>query len=358
MFRGNPEIFEKRLRKFQELMRKNNIGGSVIRTLSTFTYFTGTKWLRPSLLIPAEGEPTVLVVEEEADEFKRRSWIEDVVEYQEAESLMATVVGWIKEHGYKRVGLEFSVERDSYLLFLKVFQRLNPNVEIVDILDLTFKLRAIKDEWEKENIRKAGKIATRGMNLASEIISPEMSELEIASEIHHLLSHKGSEDPKIYVSTTPRVHAEPFRDATVKNDSIVTVVIGTDWNNYYANMARTFMVGKVKSEVRRAIEVKKRVYEIAIEDTKPGTKFVDVEKRIAEIYRQERLEDYYLKGYTHGVGSLIEEPPITTIVVSHRFWKVQKDMVLGIIHPPLMLSEGAIKHEDTFIVGDKLEKVT
>ncbi len=97
MFRGNPEIFEKRLRKFQELMRKNNIGGSVIRTLSTFTYFTGTKWLRPSLLIPAEGEPTVLVVEEEADEFKRRSWIEDVVEYQEAESLMATVVGWLDQ---------------------------------------------------------------------------------------------------------------------------------------------------------------------------------------------------------------------------------------------------------------------
>ncbi len=141
MFRGNPEIFEKRLRKFQELMRKNNIGGSVIRTLSTFTYFTGTKWLRPSLLIPAEGEPTVLVVEGEADEFKRRSWIEDVVEYQEAESLMATVVGWIKEHGYKRVGLEFSVERDSYLLFLKVFQRLNPNVEIVDILDLQQRTR-------------------------------------------------------------------------------------------------------------------------------------------------------------------------------------------------------------------------
>jgi len=39
---------------------------------------------------------------------------------------------------------------------------------------------------------------------------------------------EGSEDPKIYVSTTPRVHAEPFRDAIVKKDSVVTVVIGSD----------------------------------------------------------------------------------------------------------------------------------
>jgi len=357
--RGERRIFENRVRKFQELMRENNIDGAVIRALSTFTYFTGTRWLRPSLLIPAEGEPTAIVVENEAEEFKRRSWIEDVVEYEEVESLMAMVVSWIRGNGFNRIGLEFSVERDAYLLFLKVFQRLNPEVEIVDILDLTFQLRARKDEWEKGNIRRAGEIARNGMNLASELISPGMSELEIASEIYHLLTMEGSEDPKVYVSTTPRVHAEPFRDAYVKDNSVVTVVIGTDYNNYYANMARTFPVGDVPTEVKRAMEVKERAYELAIESTKPGMKFINVEKKIAELYRHERLDDYYIKGYTHGVGLLIEEPPITTIVVAHRFWEIQKDMVLAIIHPPLMLPEGAIKHEDTFIVGeDGLEKVT
>ncbi len=356
--RGNKEIFEMRLRKFQQLLREKNVDGAVIRTLSTFTYFTGTRWLRPSLLVPADGEPTALVVEGEAEEFKRRSWIGNVVEYQEVESLMAMVVGWIKSNGFKRVGLEFSVERDAYLLFLKVFQRLNPEVDIVDILDLTFQLRAIKDEWEQDNIRKAGRIASRGMQIAKEIIKPGMSELQIASEVMHLLMREGSEDPKVYVSTTPRVHAEPFRDLYVKNDSIVTVVIGADYNNYYANMARTFVVGNPKNEVLRALDVKKRAYEIAREKTKPGTTFNNVEKEIFEIFRHERLEDYYLKGYTHGVGLLIEEPPITTIIVAHRFWKIQRDMVLAIVHPPLMLPQGAVKHEDTFIVGDELEKVT
>ena len=357
--RGPKEMFEKRLRKFQELLRENEIDAAVIRALSTFTYFTGTRWLRPSLLIPAEGEPMVFVVEGEAEEFKRRSWIEDVVEYQEVESLMGGVVSWIRGNGYERVGLEFSVERDAYLLFLKVFQRLNPTVEVVDILDLTFQLRMIKDEWEIENIKKAGKIARKGMNLASEIISPGMSELEIASEIMHLLTKEGSEEPKVYVSTTPRVHAEPFRDAYVKKDGVVTVVIGTDYNNYYANMARTFVTGETRGEVKRAIEIKKYAYELAVRETRPGKTFNAVEKKIYELYRHERLDDYYIKGYTHGVGLLIEEPPITTIVVGHRFWKIQEGMVLAIVHPPLMLPEGAIKKEDTYIVrADKLEKVT
>lgn len=356
--RGEASMFENRVRRFQELLRENNIGGAVIRALSTFTYFTGTRWFRPSLLIPAEGEPTVFVVEGEAEEFKRRSWIREVVEYQEVESLMASVVSWIKSNGYERVGMEFTVERDSYLLFYKVFKRLNPEVELVDILDLVFSMRMLKDDWEKDNIRQARKIASKGMRLAGEIIKPGMSELEIASEINHLLTREGSEEPKVYVSTTPRVHAEPFRDAYVKNDSIVTVVIGTDHNNYYANMARTFIIGNVKKEVERVLEVKKKAYEIAVHETRPGRKFSAVEKKIAELYRHERLEDYYIKGYTHSVGMLIEEPPITTIVVSHRFWEIKKDMVLAIIHPPLMLPEGAIKHEDTFIVGDEMEKVT
>jgi len=358
IMRGDRNILEKRLRRFQKLLRENNIDGAVIRALSTFTYFTGTRWLRPSLLVPAEGEPTVLVVEGEAEEFRHRSWIEDVVEYQEVESLMAIVVGWIRGNEYKRVGLEFSVERDAYLLFLKVFQRLNPEIEIVDILDLTFQLRAHKEDWEKENIRKAGEIASKGMKLAGEIIEVGKSELEIASDIMHHLTKEGSEDPKVYVSTTPRVHAEPFRDLYVKNDSIVTVVIGADYNNYYANMARSFVVGNPGGKVLRAIEVKKKAYEIAVEKTKPGVTFNSVEKALFQLYRHERLEDYYIKGYAHGVGLLIEEPPITTIIVAHRFWKVEKDMILAVIHPPLMLPQGAIKHEDTFIVGDELEKVT
>ncbi|AFN03492.1 x-pro dipeptidase [Pyrococcus furiosus COM1] len=44
-------------------------------------------------------------------------------------------------------------------------------------------LRMIKDEWELENIRKAGKIAVNGMRIAEGEIRPGKTELEVASEV-------------------------------------------------------------------------------------------------------------------------------------------------------------------------------
>ncbi|AFK22583.1 Xaa-Pro peptidase family protein [Pyrococcus sp. ST04] len=357
--RGKEEIFRRRVERFQEELRKRDIDGAVIRTLSSFIYFTGTKWLRPSLLIPADGDPVVFVAKNEAEEFRRRSWIEDVREYQRVEDLMAGVVTWIHGNGMERVGLEFGFERDAYLAFLKIFQRLNPTIDIVDILDVTMSLRMVKDEWELENIRKAGRIAVKGMEVAEESIRPGVSELEVAAEIMRELMREGSEDPKVYVSTTPRAHAEPFRDLKVKENSVVTVVIGADYNHYYANMARTFIIGNPGRRVFEAIKVKEEAYKIAIEETRVGVPLNSVEKRLAQFFKEKGFENEYITGYTHGVGLLIEELPMPTIIVQTRAQKVVENMVLSIIHAPLMLPEGAIKHENTYIVKkDGLERVT
>jgi len=357
--RGDEEIFRRRVRRFQALLREKEVDGAVIRTLSSFIYFTGTKWLRPSLLIPAEGEPVVFVVRNEGETFRRKSWIENVVEYQRVEDLMAGVVSWVNRNGMERVGLEFGVERDAYLLFLKLFQRLNPTVEVVDVLDLTMELRMVKDGWELDNIRKAGEIARKGMEVAGEVIEPGKSELEIAAEVMRELMLSGSEDPKVYVSTTPRAHAEPFRDMRVPENGVVTVVIGADWNHYYANTARTFTVGEPGEGVRKAIEVKEEAYRLALEETKVGVPLNSVERRLSNFFKGKGFEREYIAGYTHGVGLLIEELPMPTIVVPTRAQRVIENMVLSIIHSPLMLPEGAIKHEDTYIVKKKgLERVT
>jgi len=352
------KIFEKRVKRFQELLKRENIDGAVIRTLSTFVYFTGTKWLRPALLIPVEGEPTVIVAKGEAELFKSRSWIENVVEFQKTEELMANVTMWIKKNGFNTVGMEFSVERDAYILFYELFKKLNPGIEIVDVRGLSMELRMIKDEWELEKIRKAGKIAKKGMKVAEEEIKPGKSELEVAAEIVRELMINGSEEPKVYVSATPRAHAEPFRDVEIKEGKVVTVVIGADWDHYYVNMSRSFPVGNINERAKLALSAMEEAYTKAVELTKPGIKFIAVERELEKIYRERGLIDAYITGYAHGVGLLIEEDPITTIVVPHRAMEVKENMVLAMVHAPLMIPEGAVKEEDTFIMSKKLENVT
>lgn len=351
------DVYRDRVRKFQDKLKEQEIDGAIIRALSSYTYFTGIRWLRPALLIPKEGEPTVLVVKNEKEGFKKRSWIKNIVEYSNAENLMAYVTGWIKNNGYKTVGLEYTVERDSFMLFLAVFQRLNPKVKIKDIHGIIMEQRKFKDPYEIESIMRAGQIAAVGREVAREVVKEGKTELEIAAQIMHELMIEGSEAPQVYVSAIPRIHAEPMRDVYVEEGQVVSVVIGADYNNYYVNTSRSFPIGKVSERVKRGIAAMDEAFDYAIRETSPGKKFIHIEKGIEEIYNKYGMQNYYIKGYSHGVGLLIEEDPITTIVVQHRFQEIKLKMVLAMVHAPLILPEGVIKKECTVLVEEDGVKI-
>ncbi len=357
------EVLISRYKKFQELLRHEGIDAVMLRTLSSFTYFTGTKWLRPALLIPAEGEPTAFVARGEEDFFRERTWIKDVVTFTEGGELMAKISRTIRERGYRKVGLEFGLERDAYILFYEMFKRLNPKVKVVDVSKLISELRIIKDRYEIELIRKAGKIASRVMEHILSIVKPGMSETEIAAETYYKLYGSGCEEPHVHVNVgpAPRVHSEPFKDIKVRKGVFVTLIIAADYNGYYANMSRTIYVGEASGVAERALKCMNEVYELASKLTKPGVRLIDVIKELDKIYAKHDLLDYRVIGYAHGVGLQVEEPPITTIVPQHRMMKVKPNMVLAFVHAPLLLKGlGQVKVEDTFIVreNDELEKVT
>ncbi len=342
--------FEERVKKFQAIMREKEIDLTVVRTLSTFIYFTGTKWLRPSLLIPVEGEPVAIVAKGEKEYFQRKSWIEHVEEYNRVEKLMFIVTQWIRQHNVKRVGMENSVERDAYVFFQEMFKMLNPKVELVDVLGDTMNLRQVKDEWEIEQIREAGKLAKEAMNFAETLIKPGVSETEIAGELFHFLYKNGCDEPLVYVAAYPRLHAEPFSDFRVEEGRFVSVVLGVDHNYYYANNSRSFFVGKPEGRAKAAIEAMDAAYKLALKKTKPGGSMLQIEKEIENIYKDAGLGEYYIMGYTHGTGLLVEELPMTTIIAATRRQQIRENMVMSFIHSPLMLPEGAVKWEDTVVI--------
>ncbi len=356
-------VLEKRKERFQKFLKEKEIDAVMIRTLSSFIYFTGIRWIRPALLIPAEGEPKAFVARGEEEGFSSKTWIKDIETYTEGGDLMAKVSRTIRDSGYKVVGMEYGIERDAYILFYEMFKRLNPGVEVVDVGPIITKMRIIKDRWEQDVILKAGEIASKALDAAISSIEEGRSETDIASEAYGILYSLGSEEPRVYVNAGPhpRIHAEPFRDITVKRDTFVTVVIGADYNGYYANTSRTIFIGEPKGMAEKAIECMNRVYEEAIKHTRLKVRFNEVMKLLDEIYESYDLLNYRVKGYTHAVGLQVEESPITTILPRDRSLKVKPGMTLAMVHAPILLPRyGQIKREDTFIVGSngELARVT
>ncbi len=354
-------VLRERLSKFQELLMREGIDAVMIRVKSSFTYFTGTRWLRPALLIPANDEPTLFAVKGEEDELVSRTWINNVVTFRDAGELMGKVSSFIRRRNYRVVGLEFGVEADAYILFYEMFKRLNPGVKVVDVSELIHELRMVKDEYELSAIKEAGRLAKEVLRRVEDAISIGKSETELASEVYYQALKLGSEEPKVYVNIgpNPRVHASPFRDVRVVEGVATTVALGIDYNGYYVNVSRTYLVGSSElGEV--AIECAKEVYELGRELTRAGVKPADVMKELDKVYGKYGLINERVVGYLHGVGLQVEEPPITTIVPKHRFLSIREGMVVALNHAPLMIKGlGQVKFEDTFLVTrDGLKLIT
>jgi len=343
-------------------MKKNSIDASMIRTLSSFTYFTGIKWVRPALLIPAEGDPTAFIFKYEAEEFVEKSWIRNVKTYRKAEELMKNVSGTIRRSGYKRVGFDYSVERDSYVLFFELFKRLNAQAEVVDVHALIMQLRMVKEPEELEAIRKASRTAEFGMQKAVDAVDVGKTELEVAAEAVSEMMKKGAESPHIYVTAgpRPRVHAEPRNWAKIQPGDTVEIVISTNCDEYYSNLTRTVFLGGLSPEKRKVYEVFMEAHRTAEQGLKPGTRLIEVETALRKLIEDRGYGDYYVTGFAHGVGLLTEEDPITTIVAPHRQYKAVENMVLASVHAPLTVPNiGTIKLEDTYVIrAEKPERLT
>jgi len=355
------QILRKRLETFQKKLASENIDAAMVRVQSSYTYFTGTRWLRPALLIDVSEEPVLFVAKGEEDELLSRTWITNYVSFTDGGDLMAKVSKIIRKRKYRKIGLEYGVERDAYILFYEMFKKLNPQVKVVDISDIIADMRMIKDTYEIEATRRAGEVAKKVMEKVINTLKLGMSETDIAAEAYYYALKYGSEEPKIHVNIgpNPRVHAEPFRDIRVNENSIVTLVLGIDYDFYYANMSRTIAL-KENGEAKRVMECMLNVYDLARKLTRAGIKPIMVMKELDKVYSEFRCIEYRVLGYIHGVGLQVEEKPITTIVPKHRFVMLKEDMVVAFIHTPLVVKGvGQIKHEDTFIIlHDDLEKIT
>jgi Xaa-Pro aminopeptidase len=334
-------------------MKAKKIDAAMIKTVSSFTYFSDVFWLRPGLVIPAEGEPVAFIAASEVEAFRELSCVKNIVPYHGIDELMPGVTRVIRDGGYRTVGMDMSVERDAYELFGHMFARVNPKVEVVDVHSLVMESRMIKDSDEIERIRKAARVTDNGMEAAATSIAPGKTELEVAAEAVYAMMKAGSERPHVYVTAGPvaRIHAEPRAEARIGTDDVVTVTIGGDADNYYANETRTFVPPRASEEKRRTLGALRTIYESATSKLRSGTMLEGLEQEIGTAWATRGHSEHYVKGFAHGVGLLVEEDPITTILIPERRTVLRENMVIAAMHAPLAVpGAGSFKIEDTFLV--------
>jgi len=126
------------------------------------------------------------------------------------------------------------------------------------------------------------------------------------------------------------IHGVPSAKKIIRDGDIVSLDVGINLNGYISDSTHTVLVGNVKPEIRKLVEVTRECLAAGIQACIPGNRIKDISKavyEIAEAHGYGVVYDYC----GHGVGlDVHEDPNIPNVPSPGPNPRIQAGMVLAI----------------------------
>ena len=360
------EINQKRIDRAQRLMRQQGMIGIMIMNRDDFRYLFGDIRVQPRAIIPAYGAPVIISFKGEADEIQSALGDQQVKVFSHVGEQMANVSKTfrtlaeeypervkISDQEPLKVGMQMWFDTPAFLVDL--FRKLNPQIELVPSDPVMDELRMVKDARELELMRQAQEIAGLGMDRMRELIEPGRTGQELAAEVLYAMMKAGASGTStpMHINIGIRscwIHGM-VDDTEIQEGDLVVVDLTPVYQGYCANLARTFVVGEPDQKQQLLIDVYQKMIPAVQNALSPGTTVGRLDRIGREICTNHGLEEYHLKGISHGIGLRFEETPASTILPQHSAVKLREDMVMTIGHTILAVPGfGGVRFEDLYRV--------
>jgi methionyl aminopeptidase len=145
------------------------------------------------------------------------------------------------------------------------------------------------------------------------------------------------------------VHGIPS-DRRLKEGEIVSIDVGSIYNDFYGDHAKTFCVGNVDEKKKKLVEVTRNSLMLGIDQVKPGNHIGDIGFAIQN-YAEKNNFSVVRELVGHGIGrKLHEEPQIPNYGTKNTGAELKEGMCLA-IEPMLNTgSEKIITKEDGWTI--------
>ncbi|MEZ0348445.1 MAG: Xaa-Pro peptidase family protein [Thermus sp.] len=252
------------------------------------------------VLIAEEG--AFLLTDPRYPEAERESRIPaKILRREEKEALLQGLRG--------RVG--FEAEHLPYAA-LERLRELSP-AEWVPTKGVVERLRLKKTPEEVVAIQRAQALAEEALAHALSLLKPGVEEREIALELEFFLRRRGAEGVAFSPIVASGVRgALPHAGASEKRleaGELVTLDLGAKVAGYHSDMTRTFALGKVEGELKRAFQAVLSALEKTLEALGPGRTGKEIDALAREELRRFDLDRYFVHSLGHGVGLAVHEGP-------------------------------------------------
>ena len=339
-------------------------------------YFSGTM-ANGFLFIPAEGEPLFLV-----KKYLPRARAESPLTRIEPLDSTGRLAEALRNYGFRspeRMGLEMDVLPVATFRFLE--EQLGWK-EALDVGPAVRQVRAVKSDFERALMKKAGDIGRRVYQAIPELLKPGLSEIALAGKLNeralalgnlnllrargfnnnafnwHVISGSngaylgGNDAPFAGLGLGP---AFPIGASlkTFEPGESVLVDFGTCWNGYQADQTRMFSLGRPDPEVGRAFEALQEIEAVLLDTLRPGIPAEDLYQKARRQAERLGYGDSFLgpagqqvKYVGHGIGLEIDEFPF---LASGHGYPLEEGMTMA-LELKIVLEQGAVGLENTVVV--------
>jgi methionyl aminopeptidase len=170
-----------------------------------------------------------------------------------------------------------------------------------------------------KSMRIAGKILANTFLQLSEFITEGVSArqvdlfaqsyIESQNAVPGFLGYQGYKYTTCISKNEEIVHGIPSDDKLFYDGDIVSIDIGVKYNGFYADAARTFLIGDVSDEARFLAQVTETSFFEAMSGIASGSRLGDISYGIQSYVESHGLT--VVKDlYSHGIGASLHEEPL------------------------------------------------
>ena len=254
---------------------------------------------------------------EEATEI---SEIKDVRDISELDGMVASVYNRTrKDNGFKCFFDFWHYDIDQPAspaeAYANKLKERYPSIILKDIYPIMTHLRLIKDEYEISCLKKAIHTTNLGIQQMMRSSRPGLNEMAMEGVFNFVLMQSMCRQNafKTIAASGERATILHYseNDQIMKDGELFLCDLGATFNNYCADISRTFPVnGRFSERQREIYEIVLNAQKIVIENARVGTKMRDLNQMVIDYYRTELpkhglnkdVSEYYFHSVSHHLG--------------------------------------------------------
>lgn len=348
----STEVYGQRLRAAGGAAADAGLAGLVVTPGYDLRYLVGSRAQTferlTALVLPAEGDPTIVVPRLELASLKDsavpelglavRDWVDGDDPYR----LVADALGGS--------GAATAVTDSMPALHLLPLAGI---LGVVPVLatDVLRRLRMIKDAAEIDALRKAGAAIDRVHARVPEFLVPGRTEADVAADIAEAIVAEGHSDVAFIIVGSGPHGADPHHecsDRELRAGDVVVVDIGGPYEpGYHSDCTRTYSIGEPDREVARRYAVLQRAQQAAVAAVRPGVTAEQVDAAAREVLAVEGLAEVFVHRTGHGIGLSVHEEPY---IVAGNDLPLEEGMAFSVEPGIYFPGEWGARIEDIVIV--------